>query len=237
MSIVEKLESWQAFILPQREMNHKCTYVDMRGDLIFLARRPSGGKMRGVCPWQLNKRRYEMSDEIELTAEKSRYWFNAMKNGEDVYEQLETYHSLTVEAAQVLAEGGEDPYLPLNLSGLTEISKDCLEALLVSEAESIFLSGIKDFTVAQAQLLARMNVDDLYLEGINEFPAEIAKEFLMATKNSDGRFPKFLRFPKDLDFDDEEAWGGLHLLMPEYSIVDYGNGYSAIFENRGEEDD
>jgi hypothetical protein len=31
MSIVEKLESWQAFILPQREMNHKCREVDMRG--------------------------------------------------------------------------------------------------------------------------------------------------------------------------------------------------------------
>ena len=31
MSSVEKLESWQAFILPQPELNNKCRKVDMRG--------------------------------------------------------------------------------------------------------------------------------------------------------------------------------------------------------------
>jgi hypothetical protein len=33
MSSVEKLEKWQAFILPQQEINNKCGEVDMRGGL------------------------------------------------------------------------------------------------------------------------------------------------------------------------------------------------------------
>ncbi len=33
MSIVEKLESCQAFILPQREVDNKCSEVDMMAEL------------------------------------------------------------------------------------------------------------------------------------------------------------------------------------------------------------
>jgi hypothetical protein len=45
MSIVEKLESCQAFILPQPEMDNKCREVDMRGD--FRVQSPEKQSCRG----------------------------------------------------------------------------------------------------------------------------------------------------------------------------------------------